>query len=219
MCFSADASFIAAGFLITAGVYSIKKTFDSKNHSFLLLALMPLLFGLQQFTEGFIWLFFGKDPHLDFFLSLIFLFFAFLLWPVWVPLSLGVFDHPRKKFVYIFAFFGLGYGCLLYGSTIVYPTTFNLHLCDHSICYQIHHPMFNPWGVSWYFIFTIFPFFVAQSFRIKILGGLIGISALLTAFFWIHAFTSVWCFFSAVVSLYVAYIAVNLDKIHKKNLR
>lgn len=213
MCFSASASFITSGLLITTGVYAIKKTFDSKDHSFLLLALMPLLFGIQQFSEGFIWLFFGKDPNLDHLLSLIFLFFAFLLWPVWVPLSLGVFDHSRRNFFYVVAFGGLIYGCLLYGSTIFYPTYFYLRLCDHSICYQIYHPMFNPWGICWYFIFTILPFFIAKSNIIKVLGILIGCSAILTAFFWVHAFTSVWCFFSAMISTYVGYIAYSLRKI------
>ncbi len=213
MCFSAEASFIASGLLVATGAYTIKKTFESKDHSFLPLALMPLLFGVQQFSEGFIWLFFGKNPNLDHFLSLIFLFFAFLLWPVWVPLSLGVFDHPRKKFFYIVAFGGLIYGCLLYGCTIFYPAHFYLRLCDYSICYQIHHPMFNPWGISWYFLFTIFPFFFAKSNIIKVLGILIGGSAVITSLFWIHAFTSVWCFFSAVISIYVGFIAYSLKKI------
>ncbi len=215
MCFSAEASFIASAVLIGTGAYTIKRTLSSKDHSFMLVALIPLLFGIQQLSEGFVWLFLGKDPNLDQVLSYIFLFFAFFLWPVWVPLSLGVFDHPRKKFFYVTAFCGLLYGLALYGSPFFYKTSFHLEICAHSICYQIHHPLFNKWGVSLYFLFTIVPFLVAKSMRIKFLGICIAISAMATAFFYLKAFTSVWCFFSAAISIYVGYLAYNLERITK----
>ncbi|MCH9617031.1 MAG: hypothetical protein SP1CHLAM9_03310 [Chlamydiia bacterium] len=218
MCFSAEASFIAAAVLIGTSVYTIKKTLSSKDLSFMLLALIPLLFGIQQLSEGFVWLFLGKNANLDQLLSYIFLFFAFFLWPVWVPLSLGVFDHPRKKFFYVAAFLGLIYGCILYGSPFFYHTSFHLQVCEHSICYKIHHPLFNKWGVSFYFLFTIVPFLVAKSLRIKILGILIGASAIITAFFYIQAFTSVWCFFSASISIYVGYMAYKLKNITQDTL-
>lgn len=213
MCFSAEASFIASGILVATGAYTIKKTLDSKDLSFMLLALMPLLFGLQQFTEGLTWLFLGRDPNLDYLLTYIFLFFAFLLWPVWVPLSLGVFDHPRKKIFYGMAFLGLIYGCLLYGSPMFYETSFHLELCKRSICYEIYHPFFNEWGVAFYLFFTIVPFLIAKSNFIKILGALIGFSAIFASVFYLRAFTSVWCFFSAVISIYVGYMAYKLKKI------
>ncbi|MCH9620852.1 MAG: hypothetical protein S4CHLAM20_02600 [Chlamydiia bacterium] len=218
MCFSAEASFAASAVLLVTAVYTIKKTLESKDHSFMLLALIPLLFGLQQLSEGFIWLYLGQDGNLDYFLSLIFLFFAFLLWPVWVPLSLGVFDHPRKKFFYITAFFGLIFGCLLYAAPIFYKTRFDIHLCDHSICYHLSHPMLNPWGVAFYLFFTIVPFFVAKSYIIKGLGLLIGISALISGIFYTVAFTSVWCFFSAAISIYVGYMAYRLKKVTQDTL-
>lgn len=215
MCFSAEASFGASAVLIATAIYTIKKTFDSKDHSFLLLAMIPLLFGLQQLSEGFIWLYLGQNPDVDYFLSLIFLFFAFLLWPVWVPLSLAVFDNPHKKFFYITAFFGLIYGCLLYAAPVFYKSWFDLHLCDRSICYHIVHPMANAWGASFYFLFTIVPFFIARSYIIKGLGALIGLSALFSGIFYTVAFTSVWCFFSAVISVYVGFMAYRLSKITK----
>jgi len=218
MCFSAEASFSASAVLLVTAVYSIKKTLDSKDLSFMLIALIPLLFGIQQLSEGFIWLYLGKNPNLDYFLSMIFLFFAFLLWPVWVPLSLGVFDHPRKKFFYVTAFLGLIYGCCLYAAPLFYKSFFDLHLCDHSVCYRISHPMLNPYGVSLYFLFTIVPFFVAKSNIIKGLGVLIGISAIVSGIFYTVAFTSVWCFFSAAISIYVGFMAYKLKKVTQDTL-
>lgn len=216
MCFSAEASFIASGVLAVTGAYTVKRTLDAKDHSFLLIALIPLLFGLQQFSEGFIWLFLGVSKNLDYLLSTFFLFFAFFLWPVWVPLSLGVFDHPRKKFFYVIAFIGLLYGCFLYISTIFFNTSFHLHICDKSICYQIYHPMFNYFGVFIYILCTILPFFIAKSTFFKLFGLLLAISATFSAIFYIHAFTSVWCFFSAALSIYIGYMAYNLKEITKQ---
>jgi len=53
MCFSAEASFIAGGILSIAGIVTLAKT---QNPSYRALASIPLLFGLQQIGEGFVWL-------------------------------------------------------------------------------------------------------------------------------------------------------------------
>lgn len=212
MCFSASASFTTSAVLVLTAVYTINKTLKTKDLSFILLAMMPLLFGIQQFSEGLIWVFLGTNKELDYLLSSVFLFFAFFLWPVYVPLALGVYEEAKKKIFFSLAFCGFVYGILLYGSTLLYNTWFHLHLCDKSVCYQIQHPLFNHWGISFYFVFTIFPFFIAKSNLIKILGLLIAISAIISGIFFIHAFTSVWCFFSAGISIYIGYLAYFFHK-------
>ena len=53
MCFSASASFGAGIVLTGIGVASIKKS-DTRSKS--LFASIPLIFGIQQITEGFLWL-------------------------------------------------------------------------------------------------------------------------------------------------------------------
>jgi hypothetical protein len=61
MCFSASASFIAGGSLSAVGVATLKQT---KARTELPLAMIPLLFGVQQLTEGVIWLTFHRDAPL-----------------------------------------------------------------------------------------------------------------------------------------------------------
>ena len=61
MCFSATASFVAGTTLSTIGVATITKV---KQRSELPFALIPLLFGIQQFIEGIIWLTFSHDAPL-----------------------------------------------------------------------------------------------------------------------------------------------------------
>ena len=53
MCFSAEVSFGASAVISTIGVLAVKKSTKKEQ---LLFALIPLLFGLQQFSEGWLWL-------------------------------------------------------------------------------------------------------------------------------------------------------------------
>lgn len=61
MCFSASASFIAGAALTATGVATLQMTARKAEIPF---ATIPLLFGLQQITEGLIWLSFRTDTSL-----------------------------------------------------------------------------------------------------------------------------------------------------------
>ena len=213
MCFSAEASFIASGFLATCSAYTIKKTLDSKDLSFMCIALIPLLFAIQQFSEGFIWLFLGKDQNLDILLSYLFLFFAFFLWPVWVPLSLAIYDKQRQKIFFSLAVGGLIFGIILYITSMFFSSSFNLYLCKRSLCYEIDYPIGYMWASPLYYIFTIFPFLLCTSNYMRVFGILMGLSAVCAALFFIYAFTSVWCFFAAILSAYICFTAYKLNSI------
>jgi len=87
MCFSATASFGAGVVLAAIGIASIKKV----NHpSQILFAAIPLIFCVQQVTEGFLWLGFAKPDYasLQQFTTNTFLFIAQVAWPLCVPLSI-----------------------------------------------------------------------------------------------------------------------------------
>ena len=53
MCFSASASFVAGVSLTAIGVATVRKAEGPAERPF---AMIPLLFGIQQLTEGVIWL-------------------------------------------------------------------------------------------------------------------------------------------------------------------
>ena len=83
MCFSATASFVTTAVLISLGCYALKNAFQF-NKKYLVLAFIPLLFALQQFFEGLEWLCFSYEQHQFLpILSLLYLFFAFFLWPAY----------------------------------------------------------------------------------------------------------------------------------------
>ena len=53
MCFSAEASFGASAILLTIGVISLNKSVNVPQK---VLSCIPFIFGVQQFSEGILWL-------------------------------------------------------------------------------------------------------------------------------------------------------------------
>ena len=117
MCLSAQVSFAASVFLVGGGA-AISIVAFQRNKRYLPLALMPLFAGLQQFTEGFVWVGMnGNDPLTVFWGAMGFIFFTWFMWPIWVPFSVYVLepdDSPRKRLFRLMALIGLAFGLLLY---------------------------------------------------------------------------------------------------------
>jgi hypothetical protein len=60
MCFSPEASFAAAGVLVSAGVCCVRGAWV-KDRAYLPLSVVPLFFATQQFCEGLVWLGLGNS--------------------------------------------------------------------------------------------------------------------------------------------------------------
>ena len=114
MCFSALSSFTASALLITSGAYCSKKVIEKNNHEYLPMAMIPLLFGLQQALEGMVWLSLGTNDHiLVNHYALGFLFFSHFLWPFQMAIA-ALKLETRKVFQRLFL--GFAIVGLLYGS-------------------------------------------------------------------------------------------------------
>jgi hypothetical protein len=117
MCFSASASFGASAVLGVIGVATVAKARTVPQRLF---ASIPLVFAVQQLTEGILWLSLrdtGSDLNQSFF-TYTFLVFAMMVWPVLIPLSIRVLetDAKRKRIMNLLLFVGLfvflGVGCI-----------------------------------------------------------------------------------------------------------
>ncbi len=96
MCFSTTASFAAATVLGGIGILSLKKTTHRTQIPF---AAIPLVFGTQQLFEGFVWLGLLHQIPQNYYLIAVnaFLFFAMVVWPLWVPISMTLIEKNEKK--------------------------------------------------------------------------------------------------------------------------
>ena len=117
MCLSAAVSFTASAFLVAGGV-AITRIAWQRNLRYLPLALMPLFAGIQQFSEGYVWLgMTGDNPATVFFGAMGFMFFTWFMWPVWIPFCVYVLepdDSRRKPWFLALALVGLLFGLLHY---------------------------------------------------------------------------------------------------------
>src|SRR6202000_3006059 len=96
MCFSPSASFGASAVLT---VVSITCMVRSRTMPQRVLSGIPLLFAIQQFVEGVVWLSLLRPEwaHWERMATYGFLFFAQMVWPVYVPLAVLLFERDAMK--------------------------------------------------------------------------------------------------------------------------
>lgn len=203
MCFSAEASFGAGIVLTGIGIASIKKVKQSKQLAF---AGIPLIFAIQQFSEGFLWLSFSKPIFSEWQgpTTYLFIIFAQMVWPLWVPLSILLLDkkEERKKVEKILVIIGSLIAIYIGYCLFVYPLTANINGL-HISYPQPYLEEIQIFGAVLYLLVTIVPPFLSSVRRIWTLGVAITISYLITTIFYADYVVSVWCFFASVISVSV----------------
>ena len=149
MCFSASASFIAGGTLSAIGGATLNKAQKSSEKPF---AAIPLLFGIQQFIEGTLWLAFQYQwLFLQSVGTFLFSLFAYALWPAFIPFAVWLLekDAARKKVISIFWGIGSAVALYLLYFIIKYPVT--SQIMHHSIMYTET----VPFGLFVFWIYTV----------------------------------------------------------------
>ena len=205
MCFSAEASFGAAVILTAAGAVTLSKC---QKKEFLWLASTPLLFGIQQFAEGLLWLHFQNDldSTLAFYWTKrIFLTFAFLVWPIWIPLAIGLAE--KIKFRRYLIFFDLACGIALSALNLSYALKQEIlvEIVNHSIQYTGEVPP----QTFLYPMIVLIPCFISTLKKMWIFGTLALLGYIVAYYFYATTFVSVWCFFAAIVSLVIYKIIID----------
>lgn len=212
MCFSASASFTAGVVLSTIGVITIKKTQDKSQ---LIFASIPFIFALQQISEGFLWLALAdpKYAFLEKFTSHSFIFFAQVVWPIFVPLGVYLLNKENKIQK---LFLGVGIIIALYLAFSLLIYGIHAKIDQHHILYTQANPV-QIWkiGSVFYFIATLLPLLFSKIKGMKILGVTIFVSYILAFIFYQRHVLSVWCFFSSLISIIILIIIL---KVNKKSL-
>lgn len=206
MCFSAGASFAAATLLSAIGIYTMRKTESRSQFAF---AAIPFLFATQQFSEGIFWLSSAGTVSTSFGTSsvMVFLLFAQVIWPAWVPLSVFLTEtnKHRKRILSVFLIAGLVLAAYHLYCLFTFPV--GAEISGHHVAYWRDFPASNKIITSIvYILVTIVPLIVSSSRRIRILGLVLFISFVITIYFYTQHFISVWCFFAAVISGIVLWV-------------
>ena len=200
MCFSATASFISGTTLCVIGIATLKQTKASVEVPF---ALIPLLFGIQQLTEGVIWLSFRHNiPVPRHVVTYLYSLFSHVLWPIYVPFAIGIMEvvRWRKKALFVLLVLGITVGLFL----LYWITTgpLNAEIVSHHVVYISPHFYSIPAMILYFTATCISCFFSSHKF-IRLLGVLLVLSLIAAQIAHSVALVSIWCFFAAILSLLV----------------
>lgn len=211
MCFSAQASFGAGAVLAVAGIISVRKTIKPSH---LLFAAIPLIFAVQQFSEGILWLTLSKSAFAGWKAGAMytFLFFAQVLWPLWVPLSMWQLEKEkrRKKTLFVLFCIGLFTSCSLAWLLLTYPASTQVR--DHHIFYELGFPGISMKLGILYFIPTVISSFLSTYRGVQWMGLAILVSFIVSKLFFREELISVWCYFAAVISASILLIMHSIKK-------
>ena len=216
MCFSPEASFTASVALFLISAITIRKLLTSPHPrpQHWALVAVPLGFAIQQFSEGLIWLSLLKqfNPVWQSTLVSIFIFFAFIFWPAYIPTCLAYFEisQTRKLILQILTGVGLSTATILLTSSLYFGISAQISSCH--ILYTLNLGHFeSPWTylltIS-YLLATVGAPLICSNRNMQVLGFLTGLAYLISYIFFFYYLTSVWCFFAALISLLIYLVIV-----------
>jgi hypothetical protein len=207
MCFSAEASFTAAVVLtaIGTGLMIMRKPNTLKY-----LSTIPFLFALQQASEGALWLLLPTAPEsfITHLFQYSYLFFAFVVWPVWIPFALFMAEKVTWRKIALGFPVLAGIAFAIFDLSYVQGNQMTVQIVGNSISYNMQHSFdWNEWLVKGaYCLITLAPCFLSSLKLIKGYGFLIIASWISAALLFQSTFTSTWCFFAAIISLYLVIV-------------
>lgn len=224
MCFSASASYTASALLMPLGLYTHHLAAEAKRPGYRPLALVPFFFGVQQLIEGMVWtgLRHGAEgvapiQPLTTITSVGFLFFAYCFWMIWIPwsaYSIARFSENEQKKHILRWIWGIGtvLGLSFWLPLLVHPPMVQPAIeTGGRIVYNVNsifHNFINnePVGELIYWCWIVIPLIALKDKAVKLFGLLIVLSIILAMITYSMAFNSVWCFYSAILSVVVLWI-------------
>lgn len=207
MCFSPEVSFAASAVLTSIGVACLRQTVRNNQ---LLFALTPFGFAFQQFCEGMIWLS-SFLTHFPFSLIPFFkwgyILFAFVIWPIWIPLSIFLMEKipSRRNIISIFVFFGA-----VVAIYDLFSASFIIQFSNGSIQYSSRTPYL--WELMIYAFAAGTPFFISSVRFCWLIGIVAWILLFIVYYLQKHNFVSVWCVCCAIISVFVFFVLYKSKK-------
>lgn len=206
MCFSPQVSFAAALFLFIAGKIAHAKALPR----FKRFAAIPTLFAIQQASEGMVWLslIYWPTTNAATFFAYIFILFAYIIWPTYIPWSLQLAETNKQahKKLMMLQYFGTFFSF----SAVIYLLTYGIQ-ADIAQCHIAYTGMPLPMTLHYialilYVIPTIGSFFVSTIRHSNLAGCAFAVSCSISYYVWYTWFTSIWCFFAALLSVGILFM-------------
>jgi hypothetical protein len=201
MCFSPEADFTAGAVIAAVGVETLRRVRSPRE---LMVGALPLLFGIHQLIEGFVWL--GLRGQVSTGLGSVakeaYIVYAHAVLPVIVPLGFMLLepDRRRSRWLSPLACLGLVLGVYLLWQVTAYPV--GAQQAGHCIDYTTHTP--NAVTVPLlYVVVTCGPALISSRRYLRWFGLVSLIGVIATALVRADELTSLWCLYAAIVSVLI----------------
>ena len=201
MCFSPEADFTAGVVVAGVGVETLRRVSSRRE---LIVGLLPLLFGVHQLVEGFVWLGLrGQVPSgLGGVAKEAYIVYAHAVLPAIVPLGFMLLepDPRRRRWLAPLACLGLLLGVYMLWQVTAYPV--GAQEAAHCIDYTTHTP--NDVVVTLlYVLVTCGPALISSRRYLRWFGVLSLVGLIGTALVRVDELTSLWCVYAAIVSVLI----------------
>jgi hypothetical protein len=201
MCFSPQADFSAGAVITVVGIETLRRVRARRE---LIVAALPLLFGLHQLVEGFVWL--GLRGEVSAGLGdtakETYIVFAHAILPALVPLGFTLLEPDPRRARWMWPLVGLGLvlGVYLLWQVIAYPV--GAQLQARCIDYTTHTPNDLLIGAL-YVAVTCGPALISSRRYLRWFGVVSLVGVIAAALVRVGELTSLWCVYVALVSVLI----------------
>ena len=212
MCFSASTSFTAAVALTPVGIYTIKSALKNDTRFLGFAVFSALVCGATGAGRPPLLAIGNENAQQSHWLALGFLCFAYVVWPFLVPFSTTLVEQRsnRRTMFLGLTFLGGALGLSLFVPLLMNPDWIPLTLERHSIDYnsRLIWDGILPQTVlrAVYAGIVCIPLLLSCEKSIRVFGVLITLSVIVGFLFAQYAFTSIWCFMAAIMSVYILFV-------------
>jgi hypothetical protein len=202
MCFSPEADFVVGGIVVAIGVDALRHVHEPKQ---ILCGSLPLLFGLHQVDEAFVWL--GLQGHVSEAIERVgvwtYLLFALAALPALVPLAVFTVERSdvRRRLVGALAALGIAVGVSL--GVAVFRGSVNAVIDGNHIAYDVSALRQGGQLTALYVVAACGALLLSSYRDIRLLGVLNLIAVPFLMWMTVSGFISLWCFWAAIVSVLI----------------
>jgi hypothetical protein len=201
MCFSPQADFTAGAVVAGVGVQTLRRVRVRRE---LIVGALPLLLGIHQLVEGFVWLGLRGElsPRLGDTAKETYIVFAHAILPALVPLGFTLLEPNPRRARWMRPLVGLGLllGVYLLWQVIAYPV--GAQLQARCIDYTTHTPNDLLIGVL-YVAVTCGPALISSRRYLRWFGMVSLVGVIAAALVRVDELTSLWCVYVALVSVLI----------------
>jgi hypothetical protein len=202
VCFAPEADAAVGVFVVAVGIDTLRHVDEPKQ---IPLAALPLLFGLHQLSEAFVW--WGLQRHvahdMERIAVWIYVLFALVALPAYLPLAVGLVERSATRRRVIAAFGVLGVGVAASLAVSVFRGTISAVINGRHVDYAVDAVGHGGPLTTLYVIATCGAL-LASSYRdIAVIGALNLVVTPLLMVLTVGGFVSLWCFWAALVSVLI----------------